>query len=333
MFRKKNTKVELTSDELNEVDEVISDEDVQDDYLNDDIPDRHISISSIVLTVILLILIVLVGIAGYCGYKEYRGTFPSEWCSCRVNDAYLNKIKILGSKDKSFIVSPMGLDLSLVDLYEDKDFEQTQKLSVIVGSNRGYQSLTKSDQKLLELASEEEYKIIKNIGQETSSEIADYLGSDYELNKAFIDSDVVNIVKLPTELKADVFSFDGEAYITGNYFKSGEAFKVEYKDNIHELILYKNKLPDEDSWKSTKGTLVVPETSAVYTTSSTQTVKSLFGNTSDDVKLTQIIKFELYGEKEPDTLEYTNKVGSPFNLVVRNKNTGLIIVGGTIRGD
>lgn len=327
---KRDERSKLTEEEERELDNIITDEDVEDDYLDDEVPRHHVSFGTIVLISLTLLLIACFSFLGVLGYKEYNKIFPKDWCSCRVNNEYLHKIDVLGGDSTSYIVSPLGMDLSLIDLSSKLGFNKMQQLSLISSSRRGYQSLKDSDRKLLELSKEEAYKNFTEVNDKTSEEIATFLDSDYTLDKVFFDSDIVNVINLPTELKADVKTFDSEAFITGKYMKSDKAFKIPYKNNIHELIIYKDKLPNEDSWKEVEGTLVVPETSATYTSSSTQTVKSVLGKKQDKVSITQVIHFEILGSGEPENLEYTNKVGETYQVVIRNKNTGLIVVGGEI---
>ena len=333
---KRDERSKLTEEEERELDDIITDGDAEtdyyeeDDYLDSEIPRHHVSFGTIVLISLTLLLIACFSFLGVMGSKEYNKIFPKNWCSCRVNNEYLHKIDVLGGDSKSYIVSPMGMDLSLIELSSKLDFNKMQQLSLVSSSSRGYKSLKDSDRKLLELTEEETYKNFTEVSDKTSEEISTFLDSDYTLDKMFFDSDIVNVINLPTELKADVKTFDGEAFITGKYMKSGKAFKVPYKDNMHELIIYKDELPKEDSWKEVEGTLVVPETSATYTSSSTQTVKSMLGKKENKVSITQVIHFELLGSGEPENLEYTNKVGETYQIVIKNKNTGLIVVGGEI---
>lgn len=337
MFKRRGKLIQddITDEELDElIDDADIEDDKGDDYLDTKLPRRHISTSTIVMTLMFIILVGGTLFLLRCLHNEYKNLFPSNWCSCRVNENYLKDIDTLGSDEKSYIVSPMGIDLSLLDLDEDLNFEDGQKLSIVASSDRGYQSLGDSDAKFLELTNEESYQNFKNIENNTSTEIMDYMNKNYEIEQSFLkDTDIVNVMKLPSKLKGDAKYFDGEVYITGNYYKAKEAFKLDYTDNLHELVVYKDKLPDEDTWQEVNGTLVIPETSATYTTSSSQTIKGILGDRSDTVGITQVIHFEIVGSGEPENLEYTNKVGGTYNVLIRNKNSGLIVAGGVIRDE
>lgn len=323
------SQIELGSDETGEYFE----DDYDDDYMDDEVPRRGFSLSSFLLTLSVFALIGVIGFVGYKGYKTYTDIFPSKWCECRLEKSYLDTIKKLGTDYSSYMVSPLGMDLSLIELSGEKGFEPTQMLNIITQSNRGYQSLGESNSKLFELAEEETYKNLKDITETTGTEIMDYLGTDYTLDESFHGTDMITVFKLPEKLKGDVTEYENEVFIKGKYYKADKAFKVDYSDDKHEIIFYKDKYPDEDEWKEVEGTLVVPKESMVFTTSATQTVRSMFGDKNDEVDVTQVVKYEMSGTGEPDSLEYTNKVGNPYKVVVRNKNTGLIVAGGVITSE
>lgn len=325
----KPTQVEEDSDETDEGFE----DDYDDDYMDDEVPRRGFSLSSFLLTLSVFALIGVIGFVGYKGYKTYTDIFPSKWCECRLEKPYLDTIEKLGTDYSSYMVSPLGMDLSLIELSGEKGFEPTQMLNVITQSNRGYQSLGESNSKLFELAEEETYKNFKDITETTGTEIMDYLGTDYTLDESFHDTDMITVFKLPEKMKGDVTEYENEVFLKGKYYKADKAFKVDYADDKHEIIFYKDKYPDEDDWKEVEGTLVVPKESMVFTTSATQTVRSMFGDKNDAVDVTQVVKYEMSGTGEPDNLEYTNKVGNPYKVVVRNKNTGIIVAGGVITSE
>lgn len=208
-----------------------------------------------------------------------------------VNKAYFKIISNLGGSD-TYLVSPLALDLAVTDRVSNGKSSILDKADLVNLFNRGYKDFKSSTKWLETISKEENIKYTK---------------------------DSIEVV-LPDELISNVTADNNSLYINGEYYSNEDSYKVDYADGIHELIYYKDNLPVNEDWKLHNGVLKVPLNN--FTT--TCKVSSL-GYTFNQ-KISYGIRLDKGGEvKEPSIeLDY------PYNILVRNKKTGLILCGGTI---
>lgn len=290
-------------------------------YQEDEIDTSGISFATIMgvflLVVIAVFILAILGIIS----NQYENELNVD----KVNSNYIRLANEVGKANENYVVSGLSYDLSLSELSEDENFSYTQRVALLQQSGRNVDSLKNGESLVKDFAKDEDLKIFETVSNEEISEI---LGVEYESDVILSDYDRVAVISIADEFALDSCYYEDNLYLSGVYYKCGAAFKVDMADGLHEFIWYRGELPSsKDQWKAIGGTLCVPNTSLVCTSSVSQTVRGLLNE--DTYKVAQIASIRITGNTNAGRyISYTNRVGIPYNIAVVSKNTGTVVASG-----
>lgn len=306
------------------------DEEDYDDSVFDDEPAGHPFRTAFIT----LVLFAVIGYSLFYSYNKYMdvfGTYSGNVNVEDINKAYLEVAENLQEDGDNCMYSPLGIDISVTQHAVEEDITKTQQRVLVNQFNRGYRSWDDSLE-YMRGYSENEIVSVFDVSDDINSNISSVIGEDYELEEDMLDADKVVALKVGSDFKARTSKTLTELFLEGDYFKNEASFRVLLKDNDHELIFYRDEFPDDD-WEHVNGVLSIPLNSYTFTSSMQHSVKGLRKEEVLDTKIVQVIKFpidsEIYTEESPD---YTHRVGTPYNIALRNRETGIIVACGKISG-
>lgn len=306
------------------------DDEYFDDSVFDDEPEGH----PFRLILISLVLLAVSAYALYWCYNKYNDTFGVYYNardSETVNKAYLEIANNLIEDSENCIVTPMGIDIAVTQNAIESDISYTEKRVLTNQFGRAYQSWEGS-QALFEEYTNDSMVHVFNVSDDINTQISNIIGTEYELEEDMLDADKVAVVNLNCQFKERTCKTLTELFYDGSYFKNEAAFRLFLSDNEHELIIYRDEFPTED-WEHIKGVLSIPLDTFTFTSSMKHNISGLQDDEEISTKVVQIVRFAMdsgtYTEESPD---YTHRVGTPYKVALRNRETGVIVASGIISG-
>lgn len=325
MFYKKKDYIKFEDVEDDELCKIYEEDDDEDDPDADfgDLEDYSCDAKGVFGLVMLILATVIIALAIFF-YFLLKGQYELAYTVDYTNKKYLEMAENIGGDD-TYMVSPLGYDMALNDIAEDNDFGYTQRVALTQQSGRNFKSLKESDKLLDKYSEGEDIQLFESVSNKELSEI---LGVDYKLSPAFNEVDRIIVYNMPSEFDMIAEMYEENLYLTGTYYKSDAAFKVPMADGKHDMIWFRDELPSSNAeWTKIDGTLCVPSVAYVCTSSANQTVEGIIN--SKECSLVEVLNLSITSEKYLDKfIQYSNRVGIPYNLAVVNSDTGIVVASG-----
>lgn len=284
--------------------------------------------------VVIILAIFVVGLFGVTGYKistKYN-VYSDELVIDDVNTQYMALINRLAENNNDFMISPIGVDLSVTNYANTHDYEDTLKAAIIETFKRGYKSWEDSTDWLKSVTQNEGIKLIDtdNKSIETIQKEVESLYEGITLDEDFSDG-CLSFVELPTGLDMEVTEDENYVYADGNFYVAGDAVKLSYKDGKHEIIYYTDTMPEDSEWKEVTDTVRLPR--RVYSVTA-QLSSNIVDNLDVGVdNILQICVFDMRGDSFAKDTETTYKFPDNYRFLIRNKETKLVIAGGALKDE
>lgn len=324
-YKKKEDYIKFEEADDEELGKIYEDDDDEDDPDSDfgdteDCSDDIRGVFGLVMIILATIIIALLIFFYFFLKGQYETTYTVDF----TNKKYLEMAENIGG-DTTYMVSALGYDMALNDIAEENDFGYTQRVALTQQSGRNFKSLKESDKLLDKYSKGEDIQLFESVSNKELSEI---LGVDYKLSPAFNEVDRVIVYNMPSEFDMIAEMYEENLYLTGTYYKSDAAFKVPMADGKHDMIWFRDELPSSNAeWTKIDGTLCVPSVAYVCTSSANQTVEGIID--SKECSLVEVLNLSITSEKYLDKfIQYSNRVGIPYNLAIVNSATGIVVASG-----